>query len=78
MDLNGDKPAKRLKPLALKFVSKTAKAPQVWEYEETSHAEDSKDDTNDEEMAFIIKIFQHLVRKNKRFSGRSSGFRGSG
>lgn len=28
-------------------------------------------------MAFIIRMFQQLTKRNKRFSGRRSGFRGS-
>ncbi|KAI5435824.1 hypothetical protein KIW84_022304 [Lathyrus oleraceus] len=34
--LIGDELVKKTKPLALKFVAKTAKAPQVWESEENS------------------------------------------
>lgn len=56
---------------------KTAKAPQVWESEEAFHVEGPEDDSDDEEMSFIIKRFQYLAKKNKRLSGRSSGFRGS-
>ncbi|KAI5420963.1 hypothetical protein KIW84_044710 [Lathyrus oleraceus] len=41
--------------MALKSVAKTAKAPQVWEFDEASHVEGSKDDSDDEEMTFIIK-----------------------
>lgn len=48
MDLNVDEPIRKSKPLALKYVSKDAKAPQVWKSEETSHLEDSEDDSDDE------------------------------
>ncbi|KAI5397730.1 hypothetical protein KIW84_063520 [Lathyrus oleraceus] len=46
--------------------------------EENSHAEDFEGNSDDEEITFIIKRFQNLARKNKRFSSESSGFRGSG
>ncbi|KAI5411334.1 hypothetical protein KIW84_056432 [Lathyrus oleraceus] len=77
MKLNGDEPARNSKFIALKSVAKFANAPQVWESEEASHVEGSEEDSNDVEMDFIIKRFQYLAKKNKRFFGRSSGFRGS-
>lgn len=77
MKLNGDVPAKKSKSHALKFIAKYAKAPQVWEFGNTSHIEGSKEDSYDEEMDFIIKRFKYLTRKNKGFSGRSSDFGGS-
>ncbi|KAI5417687.1 hypothetical protein KIW84_042340 [Lathyrus oleraceus] len=63
--------------MALKSISKDAKASHVWESEEASHVEGFEDDLDDKEMTFIIKRFYYLAKKNKRFSGRSSGFRGS-
>ncbi|KAI5396272.1 hypothetical protein KIW84_062466 [Lathyrus oleraceus] len=55
MELNGDEPVRKSKSLALKFVAKAAKTPQVWESEEASRVEGSKDDSNDEVMNFIVK-----------------------
>lgn len=41
----------------MKSIYKATKASQVWESEETSQVESSDDDSNDKEMAFIIKRF---------------------
>lgn len=76
MKLNRDEPIRKSKPLALKYVAKTAKTSQVWESEEVSQVEGSEDVSDDKEMYFIIKRFQYLAKKNKRFSRRSSGFKG--
>lgn len=65
MELNGDEPVRKSKPLALKPVAKTIKASQVWEFEEAYLVEGSEDDSDDEEMAFIIKMFQYMAVKNK-------------
>ncbi|KAI5417558.1 hypothetical protein KIW84_042242 [Lathyrus oleraceus] len=78
MKLNGNELVRKLKLVALKFVAKVSKAPKVWESEEASHVEGSEDYSDDKEMAFIIKRFHYMAKKNNRFSGRSSGFRGSG
>lgn len=77
MDLNGDEPDWKSKPLALKYVPKYSKATQVQESKEASHVEGSEDDSDNEDMAFIIKRFQYLAKKNKRFYGKTSVFRGS-
>ncbi|KAI5444880.1 hypothetical protein KIW84_013234 [Lathyrus oleraceus] len=53
MKLNGDEHVRKSKLLTLKYVVKTAKASQVWESEEASHVEGSKDDSNGKEMAFL-------------------------
>lgn len=77
MELNRDEPFRKSKHLALKFVSKPAKAPQVRDSEEASHVEGSEDDSDEYEMVLIIKRFHYLAKKNMRFSGRSNGLRGS-
>ncbi|XP_050877047.1 adenylyltransferase and sulfurtransferase MOCS3-like [Lathyrus oleraceus] len=50
MELNRDEPFRKSKHLALKFVSKPAKAPQVRDSEEASHVEGSEDDSDEYEM----------------------------
>lgn len=52
MELNVYEYAKKSKYIALKYVAKSAKAPQVRESEEGS-----EEDSDDEEMSFIIKRF---------------------
>ncbi|KAI5441642.1 hypothetical protein KIW84_010917 [Lathyrus oleraceus] len=44
---------------------------------ESTHAGTSENDSDDEEMSFIVKRFMYLAKKNKRFYGRSNDFRGS-
>lgn len=63
--------------MALKSVGKFVKPSQTCEHKEATHAEASEEDSNDYEMALIIKMFQYLARKNKRFFGRRSDFRGT-
>lgn len=70
MDLNGDEPAKKLKYLPLKSVGKSVKSPKVLESEEVAHVEVSEEDSDDEEMDFIIKRFHYMAKKNKIFSGK--------
>lgn len=82
MEVNGDDHLKKSKSLALKSVverygDKAVRSSKVWKSEEPSDDEDSDGDTNDEEITFIIKGFQHLDNKNKRFSGRRYGFIGT-
>ncbi|XP_050909755.1 uncharacterized protein LOC127123595 [Lathyrus oleraceus] len=68
IELNGEESAKKSNSLALRSVAKSTKAPQVWEFEEASCVEGSEEDSADEEVAFIIKRFQYLAKKNKIFS----------
>lgn len=74
MELNGDEAFRNWNPLDLESISKVYKTPQVREYKEASHVEGFEDGSDDEEMVFIIKRFQYLAKKNKRFYRRSSGF----
>ncbi|CAI8603580.1 unnamed protein product [Vicia faba] len=53
----GDEPAKKSKSLALKYVDKYVKSTKVSESEEVASAAGYEDETDDEEMAFLIKIF---------------------
>lgn len=72
-----DELIKKWNSIALKFVDHYAKSYQDWKYEKPTHEEDSKEDSKDEEMSFIIKRFQYLAnKKNKRFSGRCNDLRG--
>lgn len=77
MKLSGDEPVKKSKSLDLISVGKSIKTSQAYEPKESTHDEDSEEDSIDDEMNFIIKRFQYLANKNKRSSSRSSGFRGS-
>lgn len=82
MKLNGDEHVKKSKSLDLKSVieksnDKVIGSSKVRKPEEDFVEEDSDGDTDDEEIDFIIKRFQHLVNKNKRFSSRRSGLRGT-
>lgn len=75
MELNGDEPIKKSKTLALKsvvdkFSDIAVRSSRVIKSEEAFDKEDSDGDTDDEQMSFIIKRFQHLTNKNKRFSNR--------
>lgn len=82
MELNGDESVGKSKTLALKYVvgrsgGKTVRSYKVWKSKEVSNEEAFADNYGEKEMAFIIRIFQQRSRKNKRFSGKSNGFRGS-
>ncbi|XP_050919062.1 uncharacterized protein LOC127136559 [Lathyrus oleraceus] len=77
MELNGDEPVKKSKSLALKYVAQPSTSSKIWEFEEAAHAATSEEFIDDEEMAFIIKIFLYMAKKNKIFFGISSGFIGS-
>lgn len=44
MELNKDEPVRRTNCLVFKSIARTARAHKVWDFEETSCAEDSKDD----------------------------------
>ncbi|KAI5412394.1 hypothetical protein KIW84_057168 [Lathyrus oleraceus] len=82
MEPNGDDPVVKSKTLALKYVDgrsdgKVVTSSKVWKSEEVSDEETSAGDSDEYEMAFIIKRFQKLSRKNKIFSGKSNGFKGS-
>lgn len=82
MELNEDKHVIKSKTLALKSVAersggKTVRSSKVWKSEEASNEEVSDGNSDDEEMTFIIRRFQKLTKRSKRFSSRSSGFRGS-
>lgn len=54
---------KKSKSLALKYVSQLYKSPKIWEPKEASHVGDSEEDSNDQEMAFIIncKNIRHFI-----------------
>lgn len=77
MEYDGDEPTKKSKSFALKCVTKHAKSSKIWDSEDATHVGTSEEDFDDEEMAFIIKRFWYQTERNKRFSGKSSGFRGS-
>lgn len=77
MELNIYESAKKPKFISFETFCKIYKGPKIWNSEEASQSEGSKEDLDDEEMTFIIKIFQYLAKKNKRLSGRSSDFIGS-
>lgn len=82
MEPNGDDPVVKSKTLALKYMDgrsdgKAITSSKVWKSEEISDKEASAGDSDEQEMAFIIRRFQQLSRKNKIFSGKSNGFRGS-
>lgn len=46
------------------------------EHKEATHDEASDKDSDDDEMAFIIKIFKYLGNKNKRLFGKKYSFKG--
>ncbi|KAI5397924.1 hypothetical protein KIW84_063656 [Lathyrus oleraceus] len=46
-------------------------------HKEATHDEAFDEDSDDDEMDFIVKIFQHLAKKKSIFSSRSCGFKGS-
>lgn len=81
MEMNGDESVVKPKTLALKsvagrFGSKTVKTSKVQKLEEVSDEEASAGDSDEKEIAFIIRRFQKMYRKNKIFSGKRNGFRG--
>lgn len=73
MKLNWEESSKKPKSLALRSFAKTIKAPKIYNSEEASQSEGFEEDSDEEEMSFIIKIFQYLDKKNKRFSSKWSG-----
>lgn len=75
--LSGNEPPKKSKSIALKSKGKSSKALQVIESNQETPYGDYEDGSDAEEMAFMTKRFQYLIKK-KRFSDRSSGPKGSG
>jgi len=62
----------------LKSKGKSSQALKANKYEEESSAGDSDEDfAAVQEMAMLTNIIQYLVRKNKKFLGRSNGYKGS-
>ncbi|KAI5424658.1 hypothetical protein KIW84_030735 [Lathyrus oleraceus] len=72
MKLNGDESVRKSKHIALKFVGKTTKAPQVWESKETYQAGKKKDN---QKGCFNYKKSDHFIvecldlQKNKAKNG---------
>lgn len=56
--------------------SKRVNTLKVWKFEEPSN-EDFDEDSDNEEMTFIIRIFHQLARRNKKFSNKGNTFRSS-
>lgn len=77
MELNGDEPVKKFKIVALNFVGRYDKSSQTKAYKEAIHDEASDEESDDDEISFIIKIFQHLTKKKNIFSGKSGQLKGS-
>lgn len=82
MELNGDEPIMKSKTLSLKSViekpgGKAVRPLKVWKSEEASDEEIFYRDYDNEDIALIIMRFQKLTKRNKIFSGKSNGFRGS-
>ena len=62
MELNGDETDVKSKTLVLKFMAgrsggKTIRSSNVWKSEEVSEEEASAGDSNEEEIAFMIRRF---------------------
>lgn len=62
--------------MALNSVGRFEKSSQTREHKEATHDEASDEESDDGEMTFIIKRFQHLTKKKNKFSSRSNGFKG--
>lgn len=82
MKMNGDEPMIKSKSMALKSVAeksggKAVRSLKVWKSEEAYDDEAFEGDYDDKEMYFIFRGFQQLTKRNKIFSSRCSGFRGS-
>jgi len=76
MEKFGDDPSKNSKYIALKSKDKFVKELQAVESKEDTPEEDLAKDSNEDEMTFLTKRVQYL-NKNKRFSRRNIGARGS-
>lgn len=75
MELNGDEPEKQVKTTTLKYVRGFEKSAQ--KLKEATHDEDSDEESDDDELAFIIKIFKYLARKKNIFYGKRDNFKRS-
>ncbi|XP_050915307.1 uncharacterized protein LOC127130322 [Lathyrus oleraceus] len=76
MKLNEDEPLKKSKYLTLKSSGKSVKAPKIWKSEEVSQSEAFEEDSDNDDITFIIKRFQYLVKKNNILCGISNVLRG--
>lgn len=63
--------------MALNFVGRIEKSSHSKVNKEATHDEAFDEDSDDDEMDFIVKRFQHLAKKKSIFSSRSYGFKGS-
>jgi len=76
--LNEQEPVRKPKTIALKSKGKSSQAFKVNESEDESPAGDSNEDhVVAREMDMLSNRLQYLARKNKKFLGRSSGYKGS-
>ncbi|KAI5415510.1 hypothetical protein KIW84_040799 [Lathyrus oleraceus] len=77
-EINGyEEPIKKSKSMALKSIWRSEKSSQTWEQKEATQDESSDEDFDDDKMEFIIKTFQYLSSKNRRFSSKKYGFKGT-
>lgn len=77
MELNEDEPKKQVKIVSLNYGGRYKKSSQTKNLKETTHDEASDEESDVDELVFIIKRFQILARKKNKFSGRRDGFKGS-
>jgi hypothetical protein len=75
---NEQEPVRKPKTAALKSKRKSSQALKANEYEDESPARDSDEDhVVVQEMAKLSNRLQYFPRKNKKFLGRRSGYKGS-
>lgn len=77
IELNGNESEKQVKTVALNSVRITEKSFQIKKHKETTHDEASDEESDDDELAFIVKRFQHFSWKKNIFSSKRDGFKGS-
>jgi hypothetical protein len=81
IELASDEPQKRTKSLALPATSgpsKALKAEVVESETEESSADDQEEGSDDDVFALLTRKFQKWARRKPRYSGKSSGSKGSG
>ena len=67
---------RKSKSIALKSKGKSSKALKANESEDESPAGGFEEDPEVEEMVMFSKRLQYLDKKNRKFLGRSSGYKG--
>lgn len=76
MELNGDESGNQVKTMTLNSAKRYEKSSQTKKLKEATHDETYDEESDYDELAFIIKRFKHLSKKKNKFSSKRNDFKG--